>query len=429
MRAVISPGRAEGTVCAPPSKSMAHRMLIAAALSRGTSLIRRADPSEDVLATADCLRALGASVVREGDGFRVTGCDPRETSFPPCIRIFECRESASTLRFLLPLSLLSREPALFCGSETLLDRPLSVYEHLCRERGIRLERRDGGIYAEGRLTPGEYRIPGDVSSQFVSGLLFALPFLGGDSVLRLIPPVVSRPYIDMTARCLADRGVGIRREDELTFCIPGRSVCLPGDSSVEGDYSNAAFFEALNYAGGNVRVTGLSPDSMQGDRICADLFRKLADGPHSIDLSDCPDLAPILFCVAAVLHGGTFTGTGRLRFKESDREAAMIEELAKFGIRTESGKDSLTVLAGPLTPPEVPLSSHNDHRIAMALSVLCVRTGGAIDGAEAVRKSFPDYWDRLKSLKIGVRFPESDPPDRQDARQTEHGGKRYEHGV
>ena len=409
MRAVISPGRVSGTVEAPPSKSMAHRMLIAAGLSRGTSVIRRLDPSEDILATVDCLRSLGAEVTWEGNAARVKGCDPRLPR-PDVPRAFSCRESGSTLRFMIPLCLLSGEPAVLYGSEKLMSRPLSVYETLCRERGILFEKTENALRVEGRLTPGAYRIPGDVSSQFVTGLLFALPFLDGDSEIRLIPPVESRPYLDMTVGCLGDFGVGVRWSDERTLAVPGNSVCLPRDAEAEGDFSNAAFFEAFNYTntGSAVTVTGLPSVSRQGDRVYAELFPRLAEGPCTADIADCPDLAPVLFAVAALCHGGLFTGTRRLRFKESDRGEAMACELAKFGIETERGENWIRIVKGSPVRPAVPLSSHNDHRIAMALSVLCAVTGGEIAGAEAVKKSFPEYWNRLKALGAHVELKEAD---------------------
>ena len=398
MRAIIRPGTARGTVAAPPSKSMAHRLLIGAALAEGKSVVRGVDPSEDILATADCLTALGASLSWEGSAVRVRGCDPRKAASA----VLRCRESGSTLRFMIPLCLLSGSAMRLEGSETLLSRPLSVYEELCREQGLSLRRENGGLLAEGRLSPGEYAVPGGISSQFITGLLFALPLLSGDSRIRLIPPVESRSYLSLTLQALHDAGISIRWEDEYTLSVPGNAAYRPQDTEVEGDYSNAAFFEALNCAGGNVTVTGLRTDSLQGDRVYRDFFPRLAAGPAEPDLSDCPDLAPVLFAAAALCHGAAFTGTRRLRFKESDRGAAMAQEMAKFGVNLILEENRITVPAAPLRAPSEPLDSHNDHRIAMALSLLCTRTGGEIRGAEAVRKSFPDYWDRLCSLGISV---------------------------
>ena len=400
MNVLIRPGTARGTVAAPPSKSMAHRLLICAALADGESTVRGVDRSEDILATADCLAALGASLTWEGDDVRIRGCDPRKSG-PAVLR---CRESGSTLRFMIPLCLLSGNPMRLEGSETLLSRPLSVYEDLCREQGLALRRENAGLLAEGCLAPGEYTVPGGISSQFITGLLFALPLLPADSRIQLIPPVESRSYLSLTLQALHDAGVDVSWADENTLFIPGGAAYRPLDTEVEGDYSNAAFFEALNCTGGNVTVTGLRPDSLQGDRVYRDFFPRLAAGNAGLDLADCPDLAPVLFAAAALGRGASFTGTRRLRFKESDRGAAMAQELAKFGVQLISEENRITVPAAPLRAPSEPLDSHNDHRIAMALSLLCTRTGGEIRGAEAVRKSFPDYWDRLRSLGIEIEI-------------------------
>ena len=400
MRAIIRPGTARGTVAAPPSKSMAHRLLICAALAEGESLVRGVDPSEDILATADCLTALGASLVRKGSAVRVRGCDPRKA--PPAV--LRCRESGSTLRFMIPLCLLSGSAMRLEGSETLLSRPLSVYENLCREHGFTLRRENGGLLVQGRLAPGEYAVPGSISSQFITGLLFALPLLPGDSRIRLIPPVESLSYLSLTLQALNDAGISVSWENEYTLSVPGKAAYRAQDTEVEGDYSNAAFFEALNCAGGAVTVTGLRADSLQGDRVYQEYFPRLAAGPAEPDLADCPDLAPVLFAAAALCRGAVFTGTRRLRFKESDRGAAMAQEMAKFGVNLVLEENRITVPAAALRTPSEPLDSHNDHRIAMALSLLCTRTGGEIQGAEAVRKSFPDYWDKLRSLGIEIAF-------------------------
>ena len=400
MNVLIRPGAARGTVAAPPSKSQAHRLLICAALADGESTVRGVDRSEDILATADCLAALGASLTWEGNTVRIRGCDPRKAG--PALLC--CRESGSTLRFMIPLCLLSGSAMRLEGSEKLLSRPLSVYEDLCREQGLALRRENAGLLAEGCLAPGEYTVPGGISSQFITGLLFALPLLPADSRIQLIPPVESRSYLSLTLQALHDAGVDVSWADENTLFIPGGAAYRPLDTEVEGDYSNAAFFEALNCTGGNVTVTGLRPDSLQGDRVYRDFFPRLAAGNAGLDLADCPDLAPVLFAAAALGRGASFTGTRRLRFKESDRGAAMAQELAKFGVQLISEENRITVPAAALRAPSEPLDSHNDHRIAMALSLLCTRTGGEIRGAEAVRKSFPDYWDRLRSLGIEIEI-------------------------
>ena len=398
MNVIIQPGTARGMVAAPPSKSMAHRLLICAALSEGESTVYGVDRSEDILATSDCLSALGASLSWEGTTVHIKGCDPRRSG--PAV--LNCRESGSTLRFMIPLCLLSGNPMILKGSPTLLSRPLSVYEDLCRDRGLTFTRTEEGLLVQGRLTPGEYTVPGSISSQFITGLLFALPLLDGNSRIRLLPPVESGSYLSLTLQALQDAGVRVSNPDEYTLNIEGSAAFSARSTEVEGDYSNAAFFEALNCIGGEVTVTGLRTDSLQGDRVYREYFPLLREGPAELDLTDCPDLAPVLFAAAALCHGAVFTGTRRLRFKESDRGAVMALEMAKFGITLETEENRIIVPAGNIHMPSEPLDSHNDHRIAMALSLLCTRTGGEIRCAEAVRKSFPDYWDRLRMLGINV---------------------------
>ena len=386
MKIKISPSCARGQTAAPPSKSMAHRLLIAAGLAAGESRIDHIAYSEDVLATIDCLEALGAEIRRQGDTVLVRGTDPKQAKKA----ILPCRECGSTLRFFLPLALLGKEPVTLTGSAKLLSRPLSVYEKLMEERGMPLEKGEGFLTVQGPLSAGSFEVAGNISSQFISGLLFALPLLEGDSEIRILPPVESRPYIDLTLSALKDFGIRADFEGNRVF-IPGGQSYQPRHMRVEGDYSNAAFLEALNLMDGHVAVTGLREDSLQGDRIYRQHFEALAKGFAEIDLGDCPDLGPVLMALAAALQGAHFTGTKRLAMKESDRGEAMAEELLKFGIRCKNDADSFTVCPGELRAPSQRLYGHNDHRIVMALSSLCTLCGGEIEGAEAVRKSWPEY--------------------------------------
>lgn len=399
MRAVIKPGALRGVTAAPPSKSMAHRMLICAALAEGESLVQPIELSEDILATMDGLRALGAGIVQEGDALRVTGCRPAEAESG----VIPCRESGSTLRFLLPLCLLSGKEMTLTGSERLLSRPLDVYETLCAERGFSLERTAEGIRVRGKLTPSEYTVRGDLSSQFLTGLLYALSLLDGESEIRILPPIESEPYLEMTLEALAEAGVPAKRPEKERLVIPGGQRFRVGQKTVEGDWSNAAFFEALRQAGNDLRITGLREDSLQGDKVCREYFRRIREGGACVDVTDCPDLAPVLMAFAAMCGGARLEGTRRLRFKESDRGQAMAEELAKFGVAVTIGENAIEVGGGLKAPMEI-LQGHNDHRIVMSLAVLCTRTGGTVDGAEAVRKSFPGFWDAMRMLGARVSF-------------------------
>ena len=394
MKAIFSPSTPRGSVEAPPSKSAAHRRLICAGLADGVSFLSGIAPSEDIAATVDCLSALGAKIELSGDVATVLGCDPRKASSAT----LPCRESGSTLRFFLPLCLLSGASFTLSGSEKLLSRPLSVYEELASEKGFLLKKEKSAVSVAGRLTPGTYTLPGDVSSQFVTGLLFALPLLEGDSTIRLLPPVESRGYIDMTLSALAEHGVRAAWQNETTLAVPGGQTYLPRAGKIEGDWSNAAPFLSLGVA-----VTGLDPASLQGDRRVVGFLSALDRGCAEIDLSDTPDLAPVLFAHAALRHGGRFTGTKRLALKESDRGRAMQEELAKCGVAVAIGENEITVGSGAVAPRE-PFAGHNDHRIVMATSVLAARLGGTVEGIGAVNKSFPDFFQKLKQINIKVEI-------------------------
>lgn len=397
MTATILPSTARGTVPAPPSKSMAHRLLICAGLCDGESVVRGVADSQDVLATIDCLRALGASVTKTGDCVRVRGVRGGAEN-----AVLPCRECGSTLRFFVPLALLRGTPVTLTGSRTLLSRPLSVYETLCREQGLLFEKSAESLTVCGKLRAGRYAVPGNVSSQFISGLLFALPLLGEDSVIEILPPVESEPYIRMTLQALRTFGVSAHMQG-TRISIGGGQRYLPRDVQVEGDFSNAAFLDALNLLGGDVHVTGLDQDSLQGDKIYRRYFERIGAGTPTLDLSDCPDLGPVCMALAAAKHGARFTGTRRLRAKESDRCSSMAAELLKFGVRCDVREDEMTVFASAPQKPQQ-LSGHNDHRIVMALSLLLTVTGGSIEEAEAVSKSFPDFFSVLQSLGIEVDF-------------------------
>lgn len=398
MIATIEKGTAYGRVEAPPSKSVSHRYLICGALSGG-SVIENVAFSEDIKATLNCLSALGAEYEIDGSTVKIGGISPDKAV--KCAELF-CNESGSTLRFLIPLCLLFGQKITLKGTERLMSRSLAVYKEMCLLQGIEFTENKESVTVCGKLTAGKYSVRGDVSSQFISGLMFALPLLGSDSIIDITGALESGSYLGMTVKALAEFGVRISRTDEHTIFIKGNQTYKPRTLRVEGDYSNAAFFEAFNSVGGNVAVAGLKKDTCQGDAVYRKLFGKLVRGCPEIDISDCPDLAPVLMAVAAANNGVKLIGTHRLKIKESDRGAAMAEELAKFGCNTEVWENEITVHPRALKTPELPLSGHNDHRIVMALSLLCSITGGSIYGAEAVNKSFPDYFRKLASLGIKV---------------------------
>lgn len=397
MRVTIFPSVAHGTVMAPPSKSVAHRALICGALSK-QSTIGNIAYSQDIEATLRCLEAMGASVVKGADKVTLGGLNPAE--IPPYTKL-DCGESGSTLRFLLPLCLLSSTPVILTGSKRLLERPLDIYEEICRRQNMTFIRTEHAITVCGPLSGGDYCVPGDVSSQFISGLMWALSLPDGGSKIEISEPFESRSYAKMTQLVQSHFGVAIGC-DSNCFLITGGGGYDSRQYIVEGDYSNAAFLDGFNLLGGSVKVFGLSDESPQGDRVYKDFYRQIIDGWREFDLSDCPDLGPVMFALAAALGGAKFTGTARLRIKESDRVAAMVEELAKFGITASVGENTVEILPGKMRSPTQILNGHNDHRIVMSLSLLCSKVGGTIDGAEAVKKSYPDYFEVIRSLGIEV---------------------------
>ncbi len=399
MRLKIEKGIARGRVVAPPSKSISHRLLIAAALAQGVSTVRNISDCEDVLATVDCLNAMGASCEFVGADVVVRGFDARKAK--PHKPLF-CRESASTLRFLLPIAMLSQNPTVLEGAPGLMRRPMTVYEQLSAQKGLFYTKKENQITVSGPLGGGEYLLPGNVSSQFISGLLFALPQAQQDSILRLTTPIESRSYIELTLSALRTFGVSVVWRDAQSLYIKGGQAYKATDVTVEGDASGAAFLDALNLFGASVTVEGKNPDSKQGDAVYAQLFSALDSGPATISIADCPDLAPILFAVAAAKHGGTFLDTQRLKIKESDRAQAMAQELSKFGVTVTVNENTVDIIPSDFHAPHGVLSGHNDHRIVMALSVLLCITGGQIEDAEAVCKSYPAFFEHLRQLNIEV---------------------------
>ena len=404
MKITIKPGTAFGRIKAHPSKSDAHRLIIAAALSKGESEIKEIEQSEDIKATVNAVKQLGATCVFNGNNLKITASGARLSDGA----VIDCNESGSTLRFMIPILLIFNKKATLIGSPRLFERPLGIYEKICEKENLTFQKIENGIELKGPLKGGRYDINGDISSQFITGLLFALPLLKTDSEIKIIPPVESRPYIEITLDVLKKAGIKVDLSENNIY-IYGNQLYSPLREYVEKDWSNAAFLDAFNLIGGNVRIEGLNHLSKQGDKIYKEffsLFRHSSPSQHppEINIADAPDLAPVTMALAAAKGGAVLTGTKRLKFKESDRGAAMKEELSKFGIETEIEENKITVKIGILHSPISPLRSHNDHRIAMALSIPASITGATIEGAEAVRKSYPEYWKDIEKLGIEVIY-------------------------
>ena len=416
----VYPGPSGGRILAPPSKSLGHRAALCAMLAEGESRLTRLPDSQDMEATLAAAALWGARVERRGDAARIQG-DPTGGGYRGT-PVF-CRESGSTLRFLIPVFATRRGEACFTGSGRLMERPQEVYAELFRERGLPFALENGVLRLRGPLTPGTYGLDGGVSSQFVSGLLFALPLLAGDSVLEVRPPFTSRSYALLTTDMLVRFGVHVEWTKENVCRIPGGQRYRGCDYAVEGDDSQAAFFAVLGAVNRPVEIEGLARDSRQGDRVAADILRDCGaevlgrDGAVSfaggalhaqeIDRMDCPDLGPILTVLGLFCQGTTrIYHAGRLRYKESDRIAAMETELRKLGAQVASGEDEVFVTGGRPLVPAAPLEGHNDHRIVMALAVAATRAQAPviIRGAEAVRKSYPGFWEDL--ARAGIHWEE-----------------------
>lgn len=388
MDITIQPGILSGNVRIIPSKSQAHRMLICAAFADKETELVCPETNEDISATADCLNALGAQITRTKLGYCIV-----PGSYVPEKAVLNCKESGSTLRFLLPIVGALGVDATFHMAGRLPDRPLSPLKEEMERMGCILTIPKRGILrCTGRLRAGAYQIDGSVSSQFISGLLFALVLLNESCTLTVTGKVESQPYIHLTKDALSRFGANICGERIL----PSLPLKSPGNLTVEGDWSNAAFFYAANALGSNILLEGLREDSAQGDRICKEILS--LDGAVNVDATDIPDLVPILSIAAAAKQGGKFTGIGRLRLKESDRVASTIAMLRALGVQAEADSDTLIVYPGQFHGCTV--QSEKDHRIAMAAAIAATIADGPVTvlDAQCVAKSYPAFWDVYKHL-------------------------------
>ncbi len=413
MQIAIQPVSLQGNVTAIASKSVAHRMLICAALSKNACEVVCPTTSEDIEATVACLNAMGAEIRHTASGFSVKPISQPQSGILPC------GESGSTMRFLIPVVLALGCPVSLSMKGRLPYRPLSALRETVTAHGGRIGEQGKPILSvDGALTPGEYGLDASVSSQFVSGLLFALPLLSGDSCLRLTGKVESRPYIDLSLEVLKQFGISIFEEDSHTFRIPGRQVyCAPDRVSVEGDWSNAAFWLcAAAISGDPICCRGLHVTSCQGDRKIVDLLRNFgADitvqnqkitvhGGHlkgiDIDASNIPDLVPALAAVASFADGVThITGAQRLRYKESDRLQTVAAALKALGANITMEEDGLTIIGRSYLDGGI-CNAAGDHRIAMMAAVAAqgCKNIVTIVGAEAVNKSYPHFFEDYESL-------------------------------
>ena len=382
----------QGTVQVPSSKSFAHRQLIAAALSDGSTKIFLNTLSDDMLATMDCIRSLGAKVTETHQTILV-----EPASSPPEEAAFHCRESGSTLRFMLPVAAALGIRSVFTGSGRLPERPNAVLTNALRLHGIQANSDLLPLILSGRLTGGVYEIAGNISSQYITGLLLALPLCHRDSRILFTTPVESAAYLDITLQVLSQFGIIVKKETNGYFVPGNQRYHSPAVIRTESDWSSAVFWHCANHMGGTIRIEGLNPASCQGDRIITEQLKHLGG---EIDVSQTPDSLPAL-AVAACMHNGAtrFTGAGRLKIKESDRLAAVASMLGALGQTVIREAEGLTVHGGkPFSGGAV--NGCNDHRIVMAAAIAaCFALAPVtIHGTEAVRKSYPRFFDDLISL-------------------------------
>jgi 3-phosphoshikimate 1-carboxyvinyltransferase len=387
MDLTVQPGKLSGSVEVIPSKSQAHRLLICAAFAEGeTNLVCR-ETNRDIEATVQCLSALGAEIHHTQWGYHI-----RSAKQIPDTALLNCHESGSTLRFMLPVAAALGVDATFLMEGRLPARPLSPLWEEMERMGCALSRPTADtVRCTGRLRPGSYRIDGSVSSQFITGLLLALPLLEGQSSLEITGKIESRPYIDLTRQAISLFGADPDR--------PGAAAYVsPGTVQVEGDWSNGAFWLAAQALGSTLTTENLAPASAQGDRAAAALLPRLRQENITVSAADIPDLIPILAVTAAASHGAVFTEIQRLRLKESDRVTSTVAMIRALGGKADAAEDTLTVWGTGLTGGCV--NSFNDHRIAMsaAIAATVCNQPVTISGANCVEKSYPRFWEEYKHL-------------------------------
>lgn len=422
----INPKKLTGSVKIPPSKSMAHRAVICSALSDGVSKISNLEFSDDIIATINAMRALGAVITNNEGYLEVKGINSEELlGKREFERVIDCNESGSTLRFLVPIALAFEGVTRFVGRGNLGKRPLNTYYEIFDKQGIEYEYKEGilDLVVSGLLKSDEFRVKGDISSQFISGLLFALPLLDGDSKVVITTELESKGYIDLTLAALRDFGIEVINNNYKEFIIKGNQKYKSRDYRVEGDYSQGAFFLSANAIGSDVKVLDLREESLQGDKEVIDILERMGvdieikDSAISvnkselkstiIDASQCPDIIPTLSVVAALSDGITeIINAERLRIKECDRLTAVRQELNKLGAKIQEKKDGLIIEGVKELDGGVEVWSHKDHRIAMSLAIASTRCKSPIilKDFECVSKSYPNFFEDFKML--GGNFSE-----------------------
>ncbi len=406
---VITPNKLLGEIKIPPSKSMGHRAIICASLSKGVSTITNFNYSDDMIATISAMESLGTVFTKYEDKLVVDGSN----TFTKKDSFIDCNESGSTLRFLVPISIVKENNVKIVGRGNLGKRPLNTFYNIFDRQKIEYSYKDGilDLDINGKLSADIFELEGNVSSQFISGLFFSLPLLDGDSEIHITTDLESKSYLDLTLAMLEKFGIKIKNEDYKKFIIKGNQEYIATDYEVEGDFSQGAFFYCANFMGNNIDIKGLDLSSLQGDKQCVDIINDFInnDGKEVIvDAKNCPDIIPVVTVAASLRKGVTkVINASRLRIKECDRLMAISTQLNKLGANVEELSDGLIINpVKEFTGGSV--SSFDDHRIAMALGIASTRCTGevTIDNKECVSKSYPNFWEDFKSVGGVIKWVE-----------------------
>ena len=415
----LGKSRLEGSVIIPPSKSVAHRAIICASLGKGSSKISNVDYSDDIIATIKAMEALGANISKEDNTLLIKGIFSEDNKIN-LHREIDCNESGSTLRFLVPISLLFDGESRFIGRGNLGKRPLDTYYNIFKEQDIEFTYKEDvlDLNIKGKLKPSEFNIPGNISSQFITGLLFTLPLLKEDSKIIITTKLESKGYIDLTLDTMKDFGINIINNDYKEFIIKGNQSYESKDYTIEGDYSQAAFYIVANMLGSDIELLGLKKNSKQGDKEILDIVKRMGgiieEKDNSlkvkstdsikgivIDATNCPDIIPVVTLLAALAEGETkIINAKRLRIKECDRLKAITEELTKVGAKITEYEDSLVIEGVKNLYESNDLWSWKDHRIAMTLAVAATVIEGKVTmkDYDCVSKSYPNFYKDYKNL-------------------------------
>jgi 3-phosphoshikimate 1-carboxyvinyltransferase len=417
MRVKVYPGFARGQIMVPPSKSLLHRSIICACLANGKSVIKNVVYSDDIKATINAFKTLGIQINKIENALEINGSSNLSIFGD---EIIDCQESGSTLRFLLPL-LTNKKGIYFSGKESLLNRPLNVYDDVFRISGIAFERHEKLLFLKNELKPGNYEVLGNVSSQFISGLLLALPLKDGDSKITITGNLESKKYVDMTIDVMSKFGINIMCKDNVYF-IKGSQTYKPTEYKVESDFSQLAFFAVAGIINGDVKIINSANESLQPDVEIINIIKKMGGKVFKekntlhfvksntrgldIDVSQHPDIAPIISILSALSEGtSNILNAKRLRIKETDRLSAITQILTLLGIKCHSFEDRYNIVGSDKFLSNS-FESYNDHRMVMSIAVAALRADGPvlINGAEAVNKSYPHFFEDLESLGIKVEY-------------------------